>query len=60
LCTVFRIIAFPIVAYNIAPYIHGTTQFAIIYTLTAALYGASIMWYRKLLQNIKNKSNIGD
>lgn len=51
--TVFRIIAFPIVAYNISPYIHGTTQFALIYTLTAALYGASIMWYRKLLQNLR-------
>lgn len=49
--TVFRIIAFPIVAYKIAPYIHDTWALIIIYTLTIGLYGTSLMWYRKLIQN---------
>jgi hypothetical protein len=50
--TIFRIIGFPIVAYQIAPFISNPVAFYVIYTLTVGLYCASVMWYRKLLSNL--------
>lgn len=51
--TVFRIILFPVVAYRISPFIHDTWALIIIYTLTVGLYLTSVMWYRKLLLNLR-------
>jgi hypothetical protein len=51
--TIFRIILFPIVAYKIAPFIHDTWAFTTIYILTTGLYLTSVMWYRKLLSNLR-------
>jgi hypothetical protein len=51
--TVFRIVLFPVVAYKISPFIHDTWALLIIYTLTVGLYLTSVMWYRKLLLNLR-------
>ena len=51
--TVFRIVGFPIVAYQMAPFISNPVAFYAIYTLTVGLYCASVMWYRKLLSNLR-------